>query len=100
MKAFLVYILLIAVFAAAQESTIPKKVTDSETAIKIGVAALTHAFGKKHVDDQQPYQAELKDNTWIVMGTFHCPTEYCFGGAAVVKIDKADGHVVSIYQPK
>jgi hypothetical protein len=77
-------------------------VPDSTTAVKIAEAVLVPVYGKKRIDSEQPFTAQLKDDVWTVSGTLRCPdgkggiTTQCDGGVAVVQISKADAHVVSM----
>ena len=77
-------------------------VSDSETAIQIGEAALVRVYGKRQIESEKPFIANLKDDVWTVCGTLHCSdgkggtTTICVGGVAVAKISKTDGHIISI----
>ena len=48
-------------------------VPDAKTAIAIAVAAWIPIYGKKHIDGEKPYNAELKDGIWRVTGTLEKP---------------------------
>lgn len=77
-------------------------VPDSSTAVKIAEAVLVPVYGKKQIDSEQPFKAQLKDDVWTVSGTLRCPdgkggiTAQCDGGVAVVQISKVDAHVISM----
>jgi hypothetical protein len=99
--------LLIAAWTPGQGHT-PEKgyVPDAATAVKIAEAVLTPVYGKKHIESEEPFHAELKDNVWTVSGTLHCPdgkggtTTHCVGGVAVVEISKSDAHILSMVHYK
>jgi NTF2 fold immunity protein len=89
---------------ALGQNFLPKEgyVPDSTTAVKIAEAVLVPVYGKKQIDSEQPFKAQLKDDVWTVFGTLHCPNgkggiaTQCFGGAAEVQISKIDAHVISM----
>jgi hypothetical protein len=74
--------------------------------VKIAEAVLVPVYGKKQIDSEQPFTAQLKDDVWTVSGSLRCPdgkdgiTTQCEGGVAVVQISKADAHVVSMIHYK
>ncbi|MFZ0686703.1 MAG: NTF2 fold immunity protein [Terriglobales bacterium] len=74
--------------------------------MKIAEAVLVPVYGKKQIDSEQPFTAELKDGVWTVSGTLRCPdgkggvTTQCYVGVAVVQISKVDGHIVSMIHYK
>jgi hypothetical protein len=89
------------------QANVPKdKVPDSETAVRIGEAALIPVYGKKQIQSEEPFQAELKGDVWTVHGTLHCPdgkggtTTNCVGGVAGVKISKSKGRILSMIHYK
>ena len=67
-------------------------VPDASTATAIAYAVAVPVYGKKMMDDELPFRADLKDGVWTVLGTLHCSS--CDGGTAVVQIDKATGKIV------
>jgi len=75
-------------------------VPNSDTAVQIAEAVLVPVFGKKQIESERPFNAELKDGVWTVSGTLHCPVAHCDGGAAVVTISKADARILSMIHPK
>ena len=95
--------LLIATLAIGQGER-PKRapVPDSATAVKIAQAALVPVYGKKKIDSEEPFTAQLKNDVWTVSGTLHCTdgtggtTTRCVGGVAVVQISKVDGRILSM----
>jgi hypothetical protein len=90
--------LLLASAAFGQKQKHPEPVPNSETAIKVGEAALMKVYGKRKVKSERPFSAELKDDVWTVSGTLHCPDHkaVCHGGVAEVLLSKTDGRVISI----
>ncbi len=81
-------------------------VSDSEPALKIGEAALMRVYGKKQIESERPFSAELKDGVWAVAGTLRCPdgkggtTTRCVGGVAVVHIAQRDGRILKMWHTK
>jgi len=101
--------LLLVALAFGQGYRPPKDgyVPDSYTAVKIAEAVLVPVFGKKLIESEEPFTAELKDNVWTVSGTLYCPdgkravtTGHCKGGAAVVQVSKVDARVISMIHGK
>jgi NTF2 fold immunity protein len=82
--------------------TTPKQdyVPDAETALKIAEAVLIPVYGKSQIESERPFKAKLKDGIWTVTGTLHCldenghATTACVGGTAVVRLSKADAHII------
>ena len=90
-------LLLLCVFSAAQtpsdhdeftynrrllksfQPPVPKDgyVPDKETAIAIAYAIAVPVFGKKSMDEERPFRAELEGGVWMVLGTLHCSS--CVG---------------------
>jgi hypothetical protein len=81
-------------------------VPDSATATKIAEAVLVPIFGKKQIESELPFNAELKDDVWTVTGTLRCPdgkggvTSSCVGGAAEIQISKTDARILSMKHGK
>lgn len=79
-------------------------VPDSATAIQIAEAVLVPVYGKKKIEAEKPFTAQLKDNIWTISGTLRCPDgkggftpeSDCDGGTAVVQISKKDAHIISM----
>ena len=79
-------------------------VPDSETAVRVAEAVLAPVYGKKQIESERPFKAELKNSTWTVTGTLRCPDgkgglapeTLCDGGVAVVRISKDDARVISM----
>jgi hypothetical protein len=75
-------------------------VPDADTAVQIAEAVLVPVYGKKQIESEKPFNAELKNGVWTVSGTLRCPdgkggtTTYCSGGVAVVKISKDDARIL------
>lgn len=106
-KAVLICFLLAVPLVHGQGRKTPKGfVPDSEAAVKIAEAALIPVYGKKKIESERPFTAELKDGKWTVYGTLRCPdgkggtTTVCAGGVAVVVIAQADGRVLSMSHTK
>jgi hypothetical protein len=98
--------LLFATLALGQDVPRRDYVPDSDTAVKIAEAVLIPVYGKKQIESEKPFVAELKGDVWVVSGTLHCPdgrggtTTHCVGGVAEVRISKVDARVVSMIHYK
>lgn len=77
-------------------SPVPKDgyVPDKDTAIAIAYAVGVPVYGKKAMDGELPFKAEIKNGIWMVLGTLHC--ENCMGGTLIVEIDKTSGKIISM----
>ena len=83
-------------------------VPDPETAVRVAEAVLAPVYGKKQIESERPFKAELKNDIWTVSGTLRCPDgkggfapeTLCDGGVAVVRISKDDAHVISMTHGK
>ena len=67
-------------------------VPDAKTAIKIAEAVWLPIYGEKEIGSEKPFVATLKDGVWTVQGTYNSPAY--FGGTALIKISKKDGHIL------
>jgi len=77
------------------------KVPDEATAVKIAEAKLVSVYGKKQIESEQPLYAQLDENIWTVMGTFHCPVgKRCVGGIAEIKLSATDARILSVTHGK
>jgi hypothetical protein len=93
---------------AVGQSYRPKEgfVPDSATAVKIAEAVLVPIYGEKQIESEQPLIAKLRNDVWTVSGTLHCPddkggvTSHCSGGVAIVRISKADAHILYLIHGK
>lgn len=82
---------------ATSHSYVPPRagiVPDATTATAIAYAIGVPVFGKKQMDDEQPFRADLKDGVWTVLGTLHCTS--CNGGTLIVQISKSNGTVLHL----
>jgi hypothetical protein len=81
-------------------------VPNSTSAVQIAEAVLIPVYGKKVIESERPFNAELRDGVWTVSGTLRCPdgkrgtTTHCNGGVAVVTISKADARILSMIHGK
>jgi hypothetical protein len=71
-------------------------VPDATTAIAIAQAVWLPIYGKKTLDNERPFQAVLKDDIWIVKGTFHSSQKDARGGVAVAEISRIDARVLRV----
>src|ERR1700678_4357065 len=67
-------------------------VPDASTAKAIAYAVSVPVYGKKEMDGERPFRADLKDGVWTVIGTLHCSS--CVGGTVIVQIERATGRIV------
>ena len=82
---------------ATTHSYVPPKagmVPNASTATAIAYAVGVPVFGKRQMDEEQPFRADLKDGVWTVLGTLHCTS--CDGGTLIVQIRKSDGTVLHL----
>ena len=104
MKSHTVICVFLLLIATGGQSVVPEDgyVPDSATAVKIAEAVLIPVYGKEKVESERPFKAELENGVWTVNGTVHCPdgkggdSPFCFGGAAQVKLSKADGRILEM----
>jgi hypothetical protein len=98
-------ILLIAVAAVAlaqqAKDSSPIAVPDEATAVRIAEKALAKIYGKKRIQSEKPFSANLAHGLWHVTGTLYCKDEHgkviigaCVGGVAMADIRQIDGRVV------
>jgi len=73
-------------------------VPDKDTAFAVAYAVAVPVYGKKQMDEELPFRAELKYGVWIVLGTLHCAL--CAGGTVIVEIDKASGRILFMIHTK
>ena len=69
-------------------------VPDKASAIAIAYAVAVPIYGKKEMDAELPFRAELKDGVWMVLGTMHCAN--CDGGTLVMEIDKQTARILFV----
>jgi hypothetical protein len=81
---------------AGSHSFVPKAgmVPDASTARAIAYAVGVPVYGKKEMDGEQPFRADLKGGLWTVLGTLHCGA--CVGGTLIVQIEKSTGKIVHL----
>ncbi len=85
--------LLIATATLVQTHPKQRWAADSATAVKIAQALLVPVYGKKQIESEQSFTANLEDGVETVSGTLPCrtaggTTSACDGGIAVVEISK------------
>jgi hypothetical protein len=76
-------------------------VPDQATAVKLAEKALSKIYGRKHIESERPFSAELTQGVWHVAGTLYCKdnrgnvtTGVCVGGVAMADIRQRDGRVM------
>ena len=72
-------------------------VPDAETALKIAEAVLIPIYGKETIDNEKPFEAELKGDIWYVSGRL---PEGLLGGVAEIEINKNDGKILRVTHGK
>ncbi|MGD1107640.1 MAG: NTF2 fold immunity protein [Terracidiphilus sp.] len=65
---------------------------DTNTAIAIAYVVAVPIYGKKEMDQEKPFRAELENGAWTILGTLHCAS--CMGGTLFMQIDKASGKIL------
>jgi len=73
-------------------------VPDKATAVAIAYAIAVPIYGKKSMDSELPFRAELKDGVWTVLTTLNCKS--CEGGTLVVQIEKVSGKILFLTHTK
>lgn len=68
-------------------------VPDRATAVRVAVAVLIPIYGPSIEKAEAPWNAELKNGLWTVVGTFHGKGN---GGEAIVQLRKSNGAVIFI----
>lgn len=67
-------------------------VPNEATAVRIGDAVATAAYGEDTTSKERPFRAHLRGDIWTVKGTLH--PQGALGGTAVVKLRKSDGKIL------
>jgi hypothetical protein len=68
-------------------------VPDAATAIKIAVAVWEPIYGRKEIQSQKPFHAELHNGVWRVYGYIPPNT---LGGVAEAEISQKDGRILRV----
>jgi hypothetical protein len=94
-----VSILLLGRAPALANETMPHRiyVPDSETATIIAEAVLIPIYGRRKIEGERPFHAELRGDVWVVSGSL--PQGY-LGGVATVEINRVDGRIINAYHTK
>jgi len=78
-------------------------IPDKTTALKVAEPELIRIYGERIIRSEQPLDAGVSGDTWIVNGTLHCSdgkggrTSICLGGVATAHLSKSDGRVLQIF---
>ena len=78
-------------------------ILDKTTALKGAEPELIRTYGERIIRSEQPLDASLSGDMWIVGGTLHCSdgkggtTTICVGGVATAHLSKTDGRVLQIF---
>jgi len=67
-------------------------VPDKDTAVAIAYAVAVPIYGKKEMDGEMPFRAEMENGVWTILGTMHCQS--CVGETLVMQIDKNFGKIL------
>jgi len=78
-------------------------IPDRTTALKVAEPELIRIYGERIIRSEEPLDANLSEDMWIVGGTLHCSdgkggaTPICAGGVATAHLSKSDGRVLQIF---
>jgi hypothetical protein len=81
----------------ASASATPGFVKNEQAAIALALNAWTPIYGKKNIDREKPYVAELKQGVWYVHGSL---PDGWVGGVAEAWISQKDGKIIRIIHGK
>lgn len=74
-------------------------VATADVAKKIAEAVWVPIYGKKHIEEEKPFQAILSnDGVWVVQGSL--PKGHDLGGTAYIEINKLDGRILKVTHGK
>lgn len=74
-------------------------VPTADVAKKIAEAVWVSIYGKKHIEEEKPFQAVLTNNeVWVVQGSL--PKGHTLGGTAYIEINKLDGRILRVTHGK
>ena len=85
---------------------VPKEgfVPSADVALSVANAVLIPVYGKKLIDSEQPFTANLQRDIWVITGTIPCQNPpssgACPGGAAEVRISKRTGQILFMDHPQ
>ncbi|MEJ1242542.1 NTF2 fold immunity protein [Chryseolinea sp. T2] len=65
-------------------------IDDEETAVNFAEAVLFNVYGKRHIENEMPYNVASVDGYWIITGTVHAQ----LGGAFEIVFNSRDGQIV------
>ncbi len=65
-------------------------IDNEETAVQFAEAVLFKVYGKRHIENEKPYNVANVDGYWIITGTVHAQ----FGGAFEIVFNSKDGQIV------
>jgi hypothetical protein len=79
---------------------------NEEQALEIAREGAYQLYGKDQIAGQEPLEAKLNQDVWLIEGTFDCPSiklkegeileSECVGGVVQVKVSKQDGKIIDI----
>jgi hypothetical protein len=72
-------------------------VPDAETAIRIAEAVWLPIYGKKQIESERPFVAELSGDVWTVTGSL---PDGWVGGTAEIDLRKSDGTILRVIHGK
>lgn len=100
MKSAVIYKMFISIiifytYVISDENYKPLKgyVPTAEVAIQIAVAVWTPIYGKKQIESEKPFKANLHEGIWTVTGTL---PDNMVGGTAIAEISKETGCILRI----
>ena len=74
-----------------------------EAAVKTAEKALREVYGRKAVHAEEPFEARLEGNDWVVTGNEHRGLnsgKVVFGGAMTVDVSRSTGCVDALFFSK
>lgn len=72
----------------------PALIDNEEMAIKVAETYLFKTYREKEIKQQQPYNIDLINNCWIIVGTM--PSHFITGGVFEIAIDARNGEVLGL----
>jgi hypothetical protein len=87
--------------AATQDIPVNGYVPDERTAIQIAEAVWIPIYGAAKIKGEEPFDAELQGDVWIVEGSLpKMPGYIVKGGTAMAKISQKDGRIIDVWHEK
>jgi hypothetical protein len=65
-------------------------IDNEETAVEFAESILFKVYGKRHIENEKPYNVANVDGYWVITGTVHAQ----FGGAFEIVFNSRNGQIV------